>query len=188
MRWKNKIKASYEKSMNFKYEPLKAKEGLSFAVKEKRPNTMLKKVLIPTFCSLAGIGIALGTYFSIQGASANKDMVQDRSYNTFSKFDMTDDYSYAFCVEGETLNFQYHPKTNFLAIEFSDALNADNLTVKDEDEKLDFDSVNCGYVLVTKSSHKITWNYEGDGLSGEGTFNIDISKSDSVQKDRKYFC
>ncbi len=184
MRWKNKIKASYEKSMNFKYEPLKAKEGLSFSVKEKRGNVMLKKVLIPTFCSLAGIGIAIGTYFTVQSASTNNDMIQEKSYNTFSRFDMTEDYSYAFNVEGETLNFQYHPNTNFLAVEFSVALNADNLTVKDEEEALDFDSVNSGYLLVSKSSHKITWSYEGDGLSGEGTFNIEISKNTPVQKDR----
>ena len=35
MRWKRRLFESYEKSMNFKYDPEGAKEGLSFEVKEE---------------------------------------------------------------------------------------------------------------------------------------------------------
>ena len=57
MRWKRRLFESYEKSMNFKYDSEGAKEGLSFEVKEeKRGKTwILKKVLVPTLCSLAGV-------------------------------------------------------------------------------------------------------------------------------------
>ena len=58
MRWKRRLFESYEKSMNFKYDPEGAKEGLSFEVKEeKRGKTwILKKVLVPTFFFFFGVG------------------------------------------------------------------------------------------------------------------------------------
>ncbi len=185
MRWKRKISEAYEKSMNFKYDLAKAKEGLTFAVKEKKPNHMLRKVLVPVLCSVSGVGIILTSYFVIQNSGANKDMAQEKSYNTLSRFDQNDEYFYGFAVEGNTLCFQYYPKRSFLAVEFASALDVMNLTVKDNGEETKYDSVECGYTLDTKSSHTITWNYVSDTLNGEGSFEITAKKSTAVEKDRK---
>lgn len=77
MRWKRRLFESYEKSMNFKYDPESAKEGLSFEVKEeKRGKTwILKKVLVPTLCSLAGVGIIFtSAHFMLQSVSGEKKL------------------------------------------------------------------------------------------------------------------
>lgn len=185
MRWKRKISESYEKSMNFKYDLAKAKEGLSFAVKEKKPNHMLRKVLVPVLCSVSGVGIILTSYFVIQNANSSKDMAQEKSYNTLSRFDQNDEYFYGFAIEGNTLAFQYYPKKSFLAVEFAPALDAANLSVKDNGEETVYDSVECGYTLSLNATHSITWNYASDTLNGEGSFKIIASSSTTVEKDRK---
>ncbi len=184
MRWKRKISKSYEKSMNFKYDLAKAKEGLSFAVKEKKPNHMFRKVLVPVLCSVSGVGIILTSYFVIQNANSNNDMAQEKSYNTLSRFDRNDEYFYGFTIEGNTLAFQYYPKRSFLAVEFAPTLDATNLTVKDNGEETVYDSVECGYNLSLNTTHSITWNYASDKLNGEGTFEITAGKSTAVEKDR----
>ncbi len=172
--------------MNFKYEPEKAKEGLSFAVKEKQDNHMLRKVLVPVLCSVSGLGIALTSYFVVRSSSQNKDMAQEKSYNTLSKLDGdTNNYTYSFTVEGKNLDFRYHPNDHLLTVDFSSSLTVDGLTVKDEDEKLDYDSVDLGYRLSAKSTHNISWDYDDGTLKGEGSFLIEISRSAATQKDRK---
>ena len=161
MRWKRRLFESYEKSMNFKYDPEGAKEGLSFEVKEeKRGKTwILKKVLVPTLCSLAGVGIIFtSAHLMLQSASGDKNYgaaisssdgnVANSMYTP--KNDMVMPTYYPFTFSGMKLEFTYIKDINKLSFTCSSGLDVDCLTVKDNEVLLEFDKTNNSCLLENK--------------------------------------
>lgn len=184
MRWKRRLFESYEKSMNFKYDPESAKEGLSFEVKEeKRGKTwILKKVLVPTLCSLAGVGIIFtSAHFMLQSASGEKNYgaaisssggnVANSMYTP--KNDMAMPTYYPFTFSGMKLEFTYIKDINKLSFTCSSGLDVDCLVVKGNEVLLEFDKTNNSCLLENKKKHEIKWKYNKGEISENGSFIID---------------
>lgn len=184
MRWKRRLFESYEKSMNFKYDPEGAKEGLSFEVKEeKRGKTwILKKVLVPTLCSLAGVGIIFtSAHLMLQSASGDKNygaVISSSDGNVANsmytpKNDMVMPTYYPFTFSGMKLEFTYIKDINKLSFTCSSGLDVDCLTVKDNEVLLEFDKTNNSCLLENKKKHEIKWKYNKGEISENGSFIID---------------
>ena len=182
MRWKRRLFESYEKNMNFKYDPEGAKEGLSFEVKEEKRGKawILKKVLVPTLCSLAGVGIIFtSAHFMLQSASGDKNYgVANKSTNEnvigsmyTPKNDSVMPTTFPFEFSGLKLTFNYMKDDNFLSFTYSSTLDVDCLTVKDNGVKLEFDK-NHTCRLENKKRHEIKWEYIKDDTEGNGSFII----------------
>lgn len=179
MRWKRKLFESYENSMNFKYDPEGAKEGLSFKVKEEKKSKtwILNKVLVPTLCSLAGIGIIFtSAHFMLQSASGDKAAIESTNGNMAGsmytpKNDMAQSTTFPFDFSGLKLTFNYIKEDNSLSFTHSSTLDVDCLTVKDNGVELEFDKNNTCR-LENKKSHEIKWEYIKGDKEGDGSFII----------------
>ena len=193
MRWKRRLFESYEKSMNFKYDPEGVKEGLSFKIKEEKKDRtwVLKKVLAPTLCSLAGVGIIFTSAHFIYRSSfndknygaalssSNGDMATNSMY--MPKNDLNKYSFYSFTFSGLKLEFTYAKDDNTLSFACSSQLDADCLVVKDNEVLLEFDKTNNTCRLENKKRHEIKWEYNKEDISENDSFIINNEEPSSSQ-------
>ncbi len=187
---KQALFTSYEKEMNFHEECMKAKEGLSFTVKNK---TDYRKHAVSVLATLAVCSVlVVSGHFAFhqffgendKASSPETALTSEKSEASLPFDDANDGINPGAPLkmqngsitfhpfEGITLAFTFFEETTVLSIASSSGIRAENLAVKDDGKSMNYEDSLKGYQLEKKEGHQISWEYTEDDKVATNRFII----------------